>query len=129
MRLLLLSLFVGEVGMNVIDLLSSSNEEEEVQEDHTIREPVFPILTSQEVDMIVTAIGQEATEAALKRTLSARTASPARGLKGYSKTRTPRPLTKVSELVTRVIRVQPSLLLKRTALLVCDTDVQSETLS
>ena len=95
MRLLLFSL----VGMDVIDLVSSpssssSNEDKDVQEDHTIREPVFPVLSSQEVEMIATAIGEEAMEAALKRTQT-------RGLKGHSKTRTPRPLTKVSDVEKR----------------------------
>ena len=81
---LLVRLLAGKVGMNVIDLVSSpssssSNEDKEVQEDHTIREPVFPVLTSQEVDMIATAIDQQATEDALKRTQT-------RDLKGHSKT-------------------------------------------
>ena len=77
--------------MDVINLTSevSSSEEKEVQEaqDNTIREPVFedhPIITWDEDDMI----------GALNRNISVRTGSPARGVKGHSKTRVPQPLTK-----------------------------------
>ena len=80
----------------VIDLITSSfsSSEEEVDEDKTVREPafeVFEVITSEEINFIVKAIGEEVTQAALKR-FTART--PERAEKVHSKTRTPRPLKK-----------------------------------
>ena len=87
----------------VIDLaLSSSSEEEEV--DNIVREPVFevqPVISAEEVNSIAKAIGEEATQAALKRV-----SHTPEGV-GHSKTRTPRPLKKVCVVVGSVIRVSP----------------------